>query len=251
MSKLNRAHRFFVSLQMQAREYKHRLVVLVIVIILPVAFWVSIYSTVGEDPMPIEIPTYSGTEEIMVPARESWPSAEGFMGIAWAAAVAAFYTMTGSIHKDKRLVLCGYKAWQILGARLILLIGVVLLLSIIPLILFVPTISPLHPELVWLASFLIGLIAVEVGLFIGALIPRPTEGILIIIAFFGISMSIQGDAARFFPTHPAKQLFLTGLFAENPLIFPFIWHAMLILFVLVVLTIGIWSYRVRIRFREA
>lgn len=231
---------------MQAREYKHRLLILLIVVILPVAFWASMYYSAGGDPTPINIPTGTGTVEIIVPARESYPTELGLMGIAWAVAVAAFFTITGSIEKDKRLILCGYSSWQILGARLILLTGVVLLVSIIPLILFVPTLSPLNPELVWLASFLVGLIAVEIGLLVGALIPRHTEGVLIIIGVFGIGMNIQGTAAEFFPTYPAEQLFLTGLFAEQPLVLPFVGRTMVILIILAVLTIGLWSYRVRI-----
>ncbi|MDI6643364.1 MAG: hypothetical protein QMD95_04890 [Candidatus Hodarchaeaceae archaeon] len=215
-------------------------------LVLPVAFWASTYYTVGEDPTPIKIHTYSGIEEITVPARESWPTKIGLMGIAWAVGVAAFYTMTGSIHKDKRLVLCGYRSWQILGARLILLMGIALLVSIIPLILFVPTIAPLHPELVWLASFLVGLIAVEIGLFIGTLIPRPTEGVLVLVALFGIGMSLPGTAAHFFPTYPANQLLYAGVFAKNPLILPFVWHALLIISFVAILSIALWSYRVRI-----
>lgn len=247
MSELSKAHRFLVSLRMQAREYKHRLAILFVVLMLPVAFWVSTYYTAGESPMPVEVPTYSGTEEMMVPQREGWPSVIGLMGTAWAVGVAAFYSLTGSVRKDKRLVLCGYKALEILGARLILLIGIDLFVSIVPIILFVPTISPLNPEVVWLSSFLAGLIGIQFGLFIGALIPRPTEGTLIIIAFFGISMSVGGDAARFFPTYPANQLLFSGLFAENPLISPFVVDTLLIFFILAVLIMGLWSYRVRIQ----
>jgi hypothetical protein len=232
---------------MQAREYRRRLVILSLVLILPVAFWVSLYCTAGDDPTPTEVPTHSGTEIMMIPHRESYPSIMGVMGVAWAAAVTAFYTISGSILKDKRLVLCGYRPWQILAARLILLMGVVLLVSTIPVILFVPTIAPLHPELVWLASFLAGLIALEIGLFIGVFVPRPTEGTLIIIAILGIGMAVHGDAARFFPTYPSNQLLLTGLFAENPLISPFLWNTLLILAALGVLTAWLWYYRVRIR----
>jgi len=43
-----------------------------------------------------------------------------------------------------------------------------------------------------------------VGLLIGALIPRYTEGVLIIIALFSIGMSVQEEAAKLFPHIPGQ-----------------------------------------------
>ena len=216
MSEGSRARRFRVSLRMQACEYRHRLLILSIVIILPVAFWVSMYCTAGEDPMPITIPTLRGDAEMMVRARESYPTDMGLMGIAWAVSVAAFFTMSGRVEKDKRLTLCGYNPWQILGARFILLTGVAFLVSILPLILFIPALSPLHPGMVWLASFFVGLIAVGSGLLVGALIPRYTEGVLILIGFFGIGMSIKWPPA-FSQRTPLNSFSLPDFSRKNPL----------------------------------
>lgn len=246
MSEQSKAHRLRVSLQMQAREYKRRLLILSIVLTLPVAFWVSMYLTAGENPTPITVPTSSGDVEMIVPARESYPTDMGLMGITWAVAAAAFFAASGSVEKDKRLTLCGYNPWQILGARFILLTGIALLVSVIPLILFVPVLSALHPSAVWLASFLAGMVAAGIGLLVGALIPRYTEGMLTLIGILGIGMAMKGTAASFFPTYPAKQLFHTGIFAAEPLILPFVVQALLILIALVVVNIGLWSYRVRI-----
>jgi hypothetical protein len=114
MSKPKNASRLLVSLIMQAREYKHRLTILGIVLVLPLLFWSSSYYSAGDGLIPIEIITASGTKEIMVSERESWPSITGIMGVAWAASTAAFYAMIGSFKRDKRLVLCGYRSWEIL-----------------------------------------------------------------------------------------------------------------------------------------
>jgi hypothetical protein len=86
----------------------------------------------------------------------------------------------------------------------------------------------------------------EIGLLIGALTSRYTEGVLIIIALFGIGMSIQGEAAKLFPTYPARQLFRSGLFAEEPLVLPFAEQALLIFMILIVLTIVFWYFRIKI-----
>jgi len=89
-------------------------------------------------------------------------------------------------------------------------------------------------------SVLVGLVALEIGLLIGALIPRHTEGVLLIIAFFGIGMSLQGEVAKLFPTYPAKQLFRSGLFAEDPLVFPFVSEELLVFIILMAVTIISW-----------
>lgn len=249
-SERSQAHRFRVSLQMQARQYRYRLLTLLIILILPVAFWASMYLTGGKEPVPITIPTSAGDVEIFVPAKKTYPSHMGLLGITWAVSVAAFFTTSGSIEKDRRLVLCGYRPWQILASRFILLTGIALLVSVLPFTLYTFALSPLHPEIIWLASLLSGLIAMGIGLLVGAIIPRPTEGVLTLIGLIGIGMSIKGTAAHYFPTYPAQQLLFTGLFAEKPLILPFVERALLTLAILALITAGFWSYRIRIRRRN-
>jgi hypothetical protein len=246
MNRTDKALKIFLSLKMQALEQKRKFTTLLIVFILPVAFWASIYYTAGEESTLITVPTLNGDVEMFVPVKKSYPLDLGLMAVAWAMAVVAFFAESGSAEKDRRLVLCGYNSWQILLARFILLTGVAFLTSTIPLTLFVPILSPKHPWILWLALFIVGLIALEIGLLIGALIPRYTEGILIIIALFGIGMSIQGEAAKFFPTYPARQLFRSGLFAEDSLVLPFVGEELLIFVILMVVAIVFWYFRIRV-----
>jgi hypothetical protein len=246
MNRINKIQKILISLKMQSLEQRRRFTTLLIVFILPVAFWASIYYTASEEPTPITVPTLNGNIEVFVPVKKSYPIDLGLMAVSWTMAVVAFFAESGSAEKDRRLVLCGYGSWQILFARFILLAGMTLFTSTIPLILFVPILSPKHSWILWLALFIVGLIAMEIGLLIGALIPRYTEGVLIIIALFGIGMSIQGEAAKFFLTYPARQLFRSGLFAENPLVFPFAGQELLIFIILIVVTIVFWYFRIRV-----
>jgi hypothetical protein len=245
MNETGKAQRILVSLKMQALEQRRKLTTLLIVFILPVAFWASLYYTAGEEPVSIIVPTLNGDVGMFVPVRKSYPADLGLMAVAWAMAVAAFFAESGSAGKDRRLALCGYSSWQILLARLILLTGVAFLTSTIPLALFVPILSPKHPWALWLALFVVGLIAMEVGLLVGALIPRHTEGTLIIIALFGIGMSIQGEAAKLFLTYPARQLFRSGLFAEEPLVSPLVGQELLVFAILMAMTLVFWRLRIR------
>jgi hypothetical protein len=246
MYRTDKALKIFLSLKMQALEQKRKFTTLLIVFILPVAFWASLYYSAGEESTLITVPTLNGDVEMFVPVKKSYPLDLGLMAVAWAMSVVAFFAESGSAEKDRRLVLCGYDSWQILLARFILLTGVAFLTSMIPLILFVPILSPKHPWILWLALFIVGLIALEMGLLIGALIPRYTEGILIIIALFGIGMSIQGEAAKFFPTYPARQLFRSGLFAKDPLVLPFVGEELSIFVILMMVAIVFWYLRIRV-----
>ena len=68
--------------------------------------------------------------------------------------------------------------------------------------------SSQHPAMVWLACFLAALIAAGFGLLVGILIPRPMEGLLMVILGTGVGMSLGGDAARYFFLYPAMQLLM-------------------------------------------
>jgi hypothetical protein len=250
MDEVKKVRKILTSLRMQALEQKRKFTTLLIVFILPVVFWASIYYTAGEGLTIITVPTLNGDVEMFVPVKKSYPTDLGLMAVSWTMAVVAFFTESGSVEKDRRLILCGYGSWQILLARLALLIVVAFFTSTTLLILFVPILSPKHSWILWLALFTVGLIAMEIGLLIGALIPRYTEGVLIIIAIFGIGMSIQGESARFFPTYPARQLFHSGLFAEEPLILPFIEQGLSIFIILIGATIVFWYFRVRVHRRR-
>jgi hypothetical protein len=236
MNRREKIQKIFISFKMQALEQKRRFTTLLIVFILPVIFWASIYYTASEELTAITVPTLNGDVDMFVPVKKSYPIDLGLMAVAWAMSVVAFFAESGSAEKDRRLVLCGYSSWQILT-------------SIIPLIIFVPILSPKHPWIFWLALFIVGSIAMEIGLLIGALTSRYTEGVLIIIALFGIGMSIQGEAAKLFPTYPARLLFRSGLFAEEPLVLPFAEQALLIFMILIVLTIVFWYFRIKIHKR--
>jgi hypothetical protein len=238
-----------VSLKMQAKELLRKFTVLLLVFTLPLAFWVSVYYTAGDEPTPITVPTLDGDVVKLVPARESYPIDLGLMAVAWSMATVAFFAESGGAERDRRLVLCGYASWQILLARLILLAGVAFLTSTIPLALFAPVLSPKHPWVLWLALLSTGLIALMTGLLVGALVPRYTEGVLTIISLYGIGMSLQGDVAKLFITYPARQLFRSGLYADKPLVLPFVTDELLAFAILLIATIASWFFRVEVRAR--
>jgi len=126
---MNKIQKIFISLKMQSLEQRRRMTTLLIVFILPVAFWASLYYTAGDELTQITVPTVNGDVKMLVPVKKSYPLDLGLMAVAWTMAVVSFFSESGSAEKDRRLVLCGYGSWQILLARLILLTAVSLFTS--------------------------------------------------------------------------------------------------------------------------
>ncbi|MFQ5945568.1 MAG: hypothetical protein ACE5NC_04880 [Anaerolineae bacterium] len=242
------APRLLTSLRMQALEYRDRGLLLLIVLGLPVVFFAATYYTAPDvaAPVPTRVPERTGTVEVYLQARETWPMVVGIMGVEWGVATVAFFAVMGNLQRDRRLVLSGYSAWQILVARLGILAGISVLLAFPAMVPYTVVTSSLHPELVWLANFLGGLIAAGFGLLVGTLLPRPTEGMLIVLLVIGVGVSLGQDAARYFFTYPAQQLLTVGRLAQDPWPFPFIWQSLLIAGGFVGLALALWWRRTRV-----
>lgn len=195
---------------------------------------------------PLDVPTRDGSITVHVDSRETWPMTIGIMGVTWGIATVAFFGVVGSLRKDRRLLVCGYRAWQILLARLGLLVGLSVPLALVGMLPYTAISSSLHPEIVWLACFLAALIAAGFGLLIGILIPRQMEGLLLIILGTGIGMSLGGEAAKYFFLYPTMQLLTMGRLSPDPWPYPYIAQSLLIAVVFVALSLGIWWWHSRL-----
>ncbi len=240
------------SLHMQALEYRQRWLLLLIVLVMPaVLFAANYYSVPSGDPQPVEVPTRGGAVTIYIDARETWPMTIGIMGVAWGVSTVAFFGVVGNLRKDRRLLVCGYRAWQILLARLGLLMSLSAPLALVGMLPYTMISSSRHPELVWLACFLAGFVAAGFGLLIGILVPRPMEGLLIVILGTGVGMSLGGDAARYFFLYPAMQLLTIGRLSPDPWPFMYIAQSLLVAVAFVALALAMWWWRTRLPRRAA
>ncbi len=247
-----RNSRLLTSLQMQALEYRQRWLLLLIVLIMPAVLFASNYYTVpAGDPQPFEVPTRDGTVTIYIDARETWPMTIGIMGVTWGVSTVAFFGVVGNLRKDRRLLLCGYRAWEILLARLGLLIGLSVPLSLVGTLPYTVISSSLHPGLVWMACFLGAFISAGFGLLIGILLPRPMEGLLVIILGTGVGMSLAGDAARYFFLYPVMQLITIGRLSSDPWPYPYILQSLLVASAMISLSLAIWWWRTRLPIHAA
>ncbi len=242
------ASRLFTSLQMQAREYRNRGLLLFIVLVLPVIFFsASFYSSpTGGSLTPINVPELNKTVEVMIEPRETWSMGIGILGVAWGVSTIAFFSVMGNLQRDRRLILSGYRSWQILLARLGILVGASVPLAVAGMIPYTLVTTSLHPELVWLANFMAGLIAAGFGLLVGTLLPRPTEGMLIVILVTGIGLALNGDAAKYFFLYQPIQLLISGRLANDPRILPFVGGSLAMATAFLIPALFLWWRRTRI-----
>ena len=214
-----------------------------------VLFAANYYSVPTGDPQPIEVPTHGGSVTIHIDARETWPMTIGIMGVTWGVSTVAFFGVVGNLRKDRRLLVCGYHAWQILLARLGLLVSLSAPLALVGMLPYIVISSSRHPELVWLACFLAGFVAAGFGLLVGILIPRPMEGLLIVILGTGIGMSLGGDAAKYFFLYPAMQLLWMGRLSPDPWPYSYIAQSLLVASAFILLALTVWWWRTRLPHR--
>ena len=242
------ASRLLTSLQMQAREYRDRGLLLFIVLALPVVFFAaSFYSSpTGGRLAPINVPERDGTVVVMVEPRETWSMGIGILGVAWGVSTIAFFSVMGNLQRDRRLILSGYRPWQILLARLGILVGASVPLAVAGMIPYTMVTTSLHPELVWLANFMAGLIAAGFGLLVGTLLPKPTEGMLIVILVTGIGLALGGDSAKYFFLYQPIQLLISGRLATDPRILPFVGGSLAMATAFLIPALFLWWRRTRI-----
>lgn len=116
-----------------------------------------------------------------------------FLGIGWAVSTAALFATVAGRTVDPRLVLSGYRAWQVYAGRLLGLwaAGVVLALPFLVLIRIDAPQVRFGP--IALAMAFCVAVAAPFGLFIGLLLPREFEGTLVLLT--AVSMQMMVDPA--------------------------------------------------------
>lgn len=219
--------RTLVVAEMQARDLLRRRAVMVLLVLLPAAFYYSI------------------------PAGEDFSVLAGSMGVSWAVAAAGMFGILGWRNADPRLTLAGASSYQGLVGRLLLLnaLGLGLVAIFAPQILWRSSDLLVEPALAVWALVLMAVVAVPVGLAIGALVPRALEGTLVLILVIGVGMSVPPDAAiaRGLPMWgPLEVLQVSGGWSAGPASRGVV-HALVAALVLLVVAQLAWQRRVRVR----
>ncbi|HEV7192339.1 MAG TPA: hypothetical protein VGN35_03965 [Jatrophihabitantaceae bacterium] len=190
--------RVLILAEMHGRDLVRRHVALALLIALPLFFYLS---SEGNGPQAM---------------------ASGGIGMAFAIAGPTLFSVLSSRDVDQRLVLGGYRPFELMLGRLLFLAPLSLALSAA----FAALMAGIsHPKDAWIFGggvAIVGLQAVVLGLAIGALVPRELEGTLVLIGVVGIQLAARHDSvvAKCLPFYGPRRLIDVGITGSGPMAGP-------------------------------
>ena len=162
-----RLRRILVPAEMTGRELARRGFALGLLTALPLAFYGA--------------STHSGSDAVIT----------GGVAMAFSIAGASIFVALTARPVDQRLALAGYRPYELLLGRLLLLEVFGVAVSAVFSVVMVFGTGPEHP---WLLAAGVGLVAfasVPFGLAVGELAPHELEGVLILIGVVGVQLTLQ------------------------------------------------------------
>ena len=132
----------------------------------------------------------------------------GGIAMAFSIAGASIFVALTARPVDQRLVLAGYRPYELLLGRLLLLevfgIAVAAVFSVV----MVFGTGPAHPWLLAAGVGLVAFVSVPFGLAVGALVPHELEGVLVLIGVVGVQLTLDSSQtiARLLPFWGAQRL---------------------------------------------
>jgi len=179
-----RLRRILVPAEMTGRELARRGFALGLLTALPLAFYGA--------------STHSGSNAVIT----------GGIAMAFSIAGASIFVALTARPVDQRLALAGYRPYELLLGRLLLLEVFGVAVSGVFSVVMVFGTGPPHP---WLLAAGVGLVAftsVPFGLAVGALTPNELEGVLILIGVVGVQLTLQSTQtlAKVLPFWGAQRL---------------------------------------------
>jgi hypothetical protein len=132
----------------------------------------------------------------------------GGVASAFSAGGAAIFSMLPARAADQRLALAGYRPAVLITGRLIVLEAASIVISLITASVMIAGTRPSHPADVVAGVILAGIVAVPLGLALGALLPRELEAVLVLIGIVAIQITAEPDTliSALLPFHAASQL---------------------------------------------
>jgi hypothetical protein len=151
-------------------------------------------------------------------------AATGGVGMAFAVSGAALFSVLSSRSADQRLVLSGYRPFEMLLGRLAFLGPLALVVAA----LFSGTIAllsgPTRPWVMVLGVAVVGLQSVPFGLAVGSAVPRELEGTLVLIGVVGIQLAtrLHNVASKVLPFYGPRQLLQASLSHHGAIALPLV-----------------------------
>lgn len=220
-------HRVTTVGETQGRDLLRRRLAMVMLLLLPALFYLSV---VGE-------------ESEIGPTEEPWTLSVGVIGVAWTIAGGAFFLGLSSRRVDERLTLVSYRPSELAAGRLLFLAALAaVVVAIYSSLLTVLSDADSGPLVLAVAST--GVVAIALGLALAALLPRELEGTLALIAVVGLQASLPHDLALgvALPFHGATQL-VGVAWASSGAVLPHLLHTAAATGALLLVFLVLWSRR--------
>jgi hypothetical protein len=202
------------------REYRRNVVLWVLLVGLPVYFITVSMATTPDDPVPVEL-VEGGSRMIQVlPMSDVHGAIMVAITVAFLAGLAGLFVVTGSVQGDRRLVIAGFRAREVLGARLAIVAFATLLTTAVSLAVTALGFQPRNWSVFALGTVLAALTYAMLGVLIGSVVGRLGGLYLMILLPFidgGIAQNPMFDAAPpawagVMPSHGATRVLLDGAF---------------------------------------
>ena len=199
---------------------------LILLLTVPVLFFALVSLTMGDNPVAFRLASISEDTITEVSAQKQ---SLIFIGVAAVGLLTSFLAMNlvqkGS-DVNRRLILCGYRPSELILAKLGVLLGVVVLISVYVGTLLLPFFRPENFPFVIVGFALAGFVHSCYGLLVGALVRRELEGVLLIVLLVNIDAGwlqnpifyaeAQNKALiRFLPAYFPSQASIVAAFTEH------------------------------------
>jgi len=185
------ARRLAIAVAMTLRQLLRSRIVLLLLFIVPTLFYAIIILTTTDEAIAFQLgslPANSAGQPVVVQVGKQ-PEALVFIGLAAVGLLTAFLAMNlvqRQLGATRRLVLCGYRPTELVTAKLVVLVAVIVAISAYVVAALPLFFDPRHMLGVALGFALIGWVYGCYGLLVGALFRRNLEGILFVVLLANI-----------------------------------------------------------------
>lgn len=178
-------NRLLVSARMVAQEVGRNRAALVLLFLVPTILYALIYATTGERNVPYLLSAQQGAP-LEASERNISLLFIGSTAMCGLLAFLAFVLTVRPIQTDRRLVFEGYRPWELLGAKMLVVAGAAAAVALYVTALLLLFYRPERITGVWLGFFLGGLLYGQLGILIGVLSRRDLDGILAILLLVNV-----------------------------------------------------------------
>jgi len=194
--------RIAIMAEMHGRDLTRRHAALAILVALPLCFYLA---SMGSGPRAV---------------------VAGGVGMAFSISGATLFSLLSSEAVDQRLVLGGYRPFDLLLGRLAFLAPLGLLIAGLFSALMLTVSHPHRPWLAWLGVSTVAVMAIPFGLAVGAVVPKELEGTLVLIGVVGMQLAVEPDnaVAKVLPFYGPQQIMRSSL---DPIGGPILWPVLL------------------------